>query len=138
VNACVNKAGFNKVFDDLTKKLKKDTANMFTVGKANVIEQRRLMWSTLYNLDVWFNTWKDLLIDLGFGKLTTPGNRVEGEIKFYPGAMEIGSSTLMKQMEALMIRQVREEAFQGTCVSTSMRCDSTVLAHSCYLFSTLF
>jgi hypothetical protein len=44
--------------------------------------------STSYNLDVWFNTWKDLLIDLGFGKLATPGNRVEGEIKFSPGAMD--------------------------------------------------
>jgi hypothetical protein len=88
VNACVNKAGFNKVSDDLTKKLKKDTAEMFSVGKANIMEQRRLMWTTSYNLDVWFNTWKDLLIDLGFGKLATPDDRVEGKIKFYPGVMD--------------------------------------------------
>jgi hypothetical protein len=39
VNGCVNKAGFNKTRDDLTRKLKKETADHFTVGKANTVEQ---------------------------------------------------------------------------------------------------
>jgi hypothetical protein len=34
-------------------------------------------------------------------------------------------------------RRLRVEAFQGTSAPTSMRCDSTVLANSCYLFSTV-
>jgi len=51
VNACVNKAGFNKTRDDLAQKLQKDAANQFKVGKANVVEQRRVMRTTACNLD---------------------------------------------------------------------------------------
>jgi hypothetical protein len=73
VNGCVNKVGFSKKKrDDLTRKLKRETADEFAVGKANVMEQRRLMWTTSYNLEVWFQTWKDMLIDLGFGRVATP------------------------------------------------------------------
>jgi hypothetical protein len=85
VNACVNKAGFNKMRDDLTRKLKRDTADQFDVGKANVMEQRRLMWTTAHNLEVWFKTWKDLLIDLGFGRAAQPEDNVEGEVFFFAG-----------------------------------------------------
>jgi hypothetical protein len=88
VNGCVNKAGYNKIRDDLTKKLKKDTVDEFELGKANIMEQRRLMWSTTYNLEVWFKTWKDLLIDLGFGRLATPEDAVNGtvgEVFFFKG-----------------------------------------------------
>jgi hypothetical protein len=66
INGCVNKAGCNKSRDDVTRKLKSKTADHFDVGKQNVVEQRCLMWTTLYNLEVWFNTWSDTLIDLGF------------------------------------------------------------------------
>jgi hypothetical protein len=52
VNGCVNKAGFTKTRDDLTRRLKRETADHFTVGKANVVEQRWLMWTTQYNLEV--------------------------------------------------------------------------------------
>lgn len=85
VNACVNKAGHNKTRDDLTRKLKKDTANEFDLGKANVVEQRRLMWTTAYNLDIWFDTFKQTLIELGFAREKGPGDDVEGEVVFFPG-----------------------------------------------------
>ena len=35
VNAAVNKTGFNKSRDDLARRLQRDTANQFEVGKAN-------------------------------------------------------------------------------------------------------
>jgi len=38
INACVNAAGFVKSRDDLTRKLRNETANLFTVGKTNVME----------------------------------------------------------------------------------------------------
>ena len=89
VNACVNKAGFNKTRDDLARKLQKDTANQFEVGKANVVEQRRVMWTTAYNLDMWFSTWKDTLIDLGFAREKEPADTIDivGELVFFPGQL---------------------------------------------------
>lgn len=89
VNATVNKRGFNKKRDDLTKKLQRDTAEQFDIGKANVIEQRRIMWTTAYNLDVWFSTWKDTLIDLGFAREKEASDRnVEGELVFLSGQLQ--------------------------------------------------
>ena len=52
VNACVNKAGHAETGTDLTRKLSKETAHLFEVGKANVQEQRRVQWTTAYNLDI--------------------------------------------------------------------------------------
>jgi len=43
IASCVNHAGHNITGDDLTRKLRRDTSNLFTVGKANMIEQQRLM-----------------------------------------------------------------------------------------------
>lgn len=85
VNATVNKAGFNETRDDLARKLKRDTAHMFEAGKANIQEARRVQWTTKYNLDLWFSTWKSTLIDLGFAreKLATDKDIV-GEVVFFP------------------------------------------------------
>ena len=73
VNTCVNKAGLEKTRDDLTRKLKRDTADEFEVGKANVIEARRIQWTTAYNLRIWFDTWKSTLLELGFGREPNAG-----------------------------------------------------------------
>jgi hypothetical protein len=48
----------------------------------------RLMWKTSYNLDVWYKTWKDTLIDLGFGhakKAEGEDIDVEGNVLFFQG-----------------------------------------------------
>ena len=87
VNACVNKAGFKKIRDDLTRKLQRDTAEQFDVAKANVVEYRRMKWTTAYNLDVWFTTWKQTLIDLGFGREKLPHEKGDGEVIFFPGQL---------------------------------------------------
>jgi len=90
VNACVNHGGFTKCQDDLTKKLRNATADLFTIGKVNVMEHRRLQWTTHQNLDLWFTTFKTTLIDLGFGRQVTPGEEtnVEGEILFFEGQLK--------------------------------------------------
>ena len=87
VNATVNKGGFDKVRDDLVRKLRKGTAHLFEVGQANIMEQRRLMWTTEYNLDTWFSTWKETLVELGFAREKTEAEKdtVEGELYFFPG-----------------------------------------------------
>jgi hypothetical protein len=89
VNATVNAGGFNKTDDNLTRKLRKDTAGEFEVGKANVVEQRRLAWTTAYHIDTWFTTFKTTLIDLGFArpKEATDEDTV-GELFFYPGQLQ--------------------------------------------------
>ena len=89
VNATVNKAGFEKTRDDLTRKLQRETADQFEVGKANVMEQRRVQWTTSYNLNVWFSTWKDTLIELGFAREKEAGDvGVKGELVFFDGQLK--------------------------------------------------
>jgi hypothetical protein len=89
VNATVNAGGFSKRDDNLTRKLRKDTAGDFEVGKANIVKQRRLAWKTAYHLDTWCTTFKTTLIDLGFAwsKEATDENTV-GELLFYPGQLQ--------------------------------------------------
>jgi hypothetical protein len=63
VNATVNAGEFNKTDDNLTCKLRKDIAGKFQVGKANMVEQRRLAWTTAYHINTWYSTFKTTLID---------------------------------------------------------------------------
>jgi hypothetical protein len=72
INATVNKARHNKMRDDLTRKLKHDTADEFELGKVNTVEARQVYWTTLYNLNVWFDTFRETLVELGFGRLRLP------------------------------------------------------------------
>ena len=88
VNACVNKAGHNKTRDDLTRKIKRETADQFEVGKANIQEHRRAMWTTSYNLDIWYDTFKHTVIDLGFGREKEDVDvDVKGEVVFFEGQL---------------------------------------------------
>ena len=74
----------------MSRKLRKETADLFTVGKANMIEQRRLQWTTHHNLNLWFSTFKTTLIELGFGRATNAEEdvEVEGEIVFFDNQKE--------------------------------------------------
>jgi hypothetical protein len=89
VNTTVNAGGFNKRDNNLTRKLRKDTAGDFEVGKVNMVERRRLMWTTAYHIDTWYSTFKTTLIDLGFAreKEDTDLDTV-GELFFYPGQLQ--------------------------------------------------
>jgi hypothetical protein len=90
VNSTVNAAGFSKRDDNLTRKLRADTAAEFQVGKPNVIERARVEWTTSYNLDIWFSTFKEMCIDYGFARVRedTDGPDVEGELFFFPGQLQ--------------------------------------------------
>ena len=53
---------------DLTRRLKKETADEFEGGRRNVAEARRAKWTTHQNLKIWFDTWKNTCIELGFAR----------------------------------------------------------------------
>jgi len=47
------------------------------------------MWTTHFNLDLWFTTWKQTLIDLGFGRARTEEDvDAVGEIVFFDKQLE--------------------------------------------------
>lgn len=41
------------------------------VGKGQNVEDRRVKWTTYYNLKTWFNSWQKELIELGFAHFDT-------------------------------------------------------------------
>jgi hypothetical protein len=89
VNGTVNAGGFNKTDNYLTRKLRKDTAGDFKVEKANMVEHRRLAWTTAYHIDTWYSTFRTTLIELGFARNIEPtDDDTVGELFFYPGQMK--------------------------------------------------
>ena len=53
--------------------------------KKNVLEQRRAKWTTYTNLNIWFNKWEGVLIELGFARLKREGEDREGSVVFFGG-----------------------------------------------------
>ena len=49
------------------------------------MEKRRLIWLTYNNINTWFEKMKEELIDLGFARLPTGDEDVEGELVVLPG-----------------------------------------------------
>ena len=87
VNLMVAKAGHKKTGNDLARKLKSCTADLFAIDRVNVQELRRLQWTLHSNLAVWFDTWKQTLIHLEFARETLPGDKCEGELFFFEGQL---------------------------------------------------
>ena len=85
VNKCLNRGGL--VRNDLyfMRKLRKETANKLDIGERNVIEERRSKWTTYTNLNLWYDTWERILIDLGFGRKKRENELCEGSIVFFHG-----------------------------------------------------
>jgi hypothetical protein len=52
----------------LIERCLKDTAVNLLATKGNMQEHRRILWNTYRNLELWFNTWEDNLVELGFAK----------------------------------------------------------------------
>ena len=42
---------------------------------------------TAYNLDAWYTTWKEMLVNLGFGCERLPNEKGDGEVVFFPGQL---------------------------------------------------
>jgi hypothetical protein len=89
VNTCMNaNAGCDAVKGDkLVTRLRRDSALDFVAGKQSKVEQRRVLWTTHGNVDLWFDTLETSLVQLGFGRLKTEADSsaTEGSIVFYPG-----------------------------------------------------
>ena len=75
VNACVNMIGVVVLHDgrNLVWKLRYKTANEFAFQNKMVVEQRQLKWTTFSNLNLYFDTWEQLLVDLGFARRKKEG-----------------------------------------------------------------
>eukprot|EP00804_Cyclotella_cryptica_P002589 CCRYP_010430-RA/>CCRYP_010430-RA protein AED:0.08 eAED:0.03 QI:0/0/0/1/0/0/2/0/413 len=52
----------------LLHRLQKAAANSIVVGKGKNAKDRRVKWTTYYNLKTWFDSWQEELIELGFAK----------------------------------------------------------------------
>jgi hypothetical protein len=52
----------------LLTRLLRDSGVDFSTGRGNNAEQRRIMWTTYYNLKSWFNNWERDLLELGFAE----------------------------------------------------------------------
>ena len=57
--------------------------------KTNVLEQRRAKWTTYTKLNMWFNTWEGVLIELGFARLNREGEDREGSVLLFDGHKDI-------------------------------------------------
>ena len=50
-----------------------------------------MQWTTHYNLNCWFDTWKEILIELGFCRAKTNEDNLAdciGEVVFFPNQLE--------------------------------------------------
>eukprot|EP00984_Skeletonema_dohrnii_P018305 scaffold8528_cov85-Skeletonema_dohrnii-CCMP3373.AAC.1 len=57
----------------LLRRLLEESGVDINAGRSNNAEQRRIMWTTYYNLKSWFDNWEKDLLELGFAK------KVEGK-----------------------------------------------------------
>ena len=67
------------------RKLQKETSDKMDIGEKNVLGQRRAKWTTYTNLNMWFNTWEGVLIELGFSRLKREGEDCKGSVVFFVG-----------------------------------------------------
>ena len=87
-NKCLNKGGYARADMYYTKKLRSETADELEIGKKNMVEQRRVLWTTFSNLNLWFDTWEGALVDLGFGRLKRPNEECDGSVHFFEGQLD--------------------------------------------------
>ncbi len=78
----------NRRGNQLMERLRKDFGPEINLGKAEKVEERRIKWTTYSNLKTWGDAAKDIIVELGFGRQSTPHDNVPGEIYFYEGQME--------------------------------------------------
>jgi hypothetical protein len=78
----------NRRSNKLMDRLRKDFGPEINLGKSETMEERRIRWTTYQNLKSWGDSAKDIIIELGFGRQSTPEDDVPGEIYFYEGQME--------------------------------------------------
>ena len=82
VNACVNRkeGGGKRNNRKLFERIQRDTADTMDIGKPNRVEQRRNRWGTYYQLNLWYDSLKQFLIEQGFGSANETNVEELGEI----------------------------------------------------------
>jgi len=80
---------FAKTFDigtvqatGLLFRVVRDTATDISAEKMNCAEERRIRWTSLQNLDLWFDSWETFIVEYGFATINTDGSlHFPGEMK---------------------------------------------------------
>jgi len=90
VNACVNQHPDNNYKSKgLYERVEEMLAELFpdlTIGKPNKMENRRWEWGTYDNVNIWYSSFKHLLIEQGFAREKSAQDvDVEGELVYFPG-----------------------------------------------------
>eukprot|EP00804_Cyclotella_cryptica_P024959 CCRYP_015507-RC/>CCRYP_015507-RC protein AED:0.06 eAED:0.04 QI:0/0/0/1/0/0/2/0/553 len=63
-------------FNHLLSCLLKSTALELTSGRSNNVEERRVCWTTYFNIKSWFDNWERDLLELGFADVDVNGKTV--------------------------------------------------------------
>jgi hypothetical protein len=78
----------NRRSDKLMARLQKDFGPELTLERGQKVEERRVKWTTYSNLNSWGESAKEILIELGFGRESTPEDNIHGEIYFFAGQLQ--------------------------------------------------
>ena len=84
-NKFLNKGGYKHTDLHYVRNLQKETSGKMEIGEKKVLEKRRAKWTTYKNLNIWFNKWEGLLIDIGFERLKREGDECEVSVVFFDG-----------------------------------------------------
>ena len=91
-----------KQASNLWERVVRDSAIDMVAGKAKSTEERRVKWTTHYNLDLWFSSWEKALDDFGFfeydafNNRVIPPNRLRCILNFDETALSLDGSTITR------------------------------------------
>jgi hypothetical protein len=89
VNAVVNKhPNENRTGRKLFERLQDSVAATLNIGKLDKIEERRNKWTTYSNINIWYSSLKDFLIEEGFAVENDPTDEFPGELLYGKGQVE--------------------------------------------------
>jgi hypothetical protein len=75
--------------EEITSRLRSQTADVISAGKSNPQELRRLVRTIFQNLNTWFDSFHDIVVRLGFARKRTYTDPQDGsEVIFFPGQEE--------------------------------------------------
>jgi hypothetical protein len=89
VNAVVNKhPKENRTGRILFERLQQSVAATLSIGKVDKIEERRNKWTTYSNVNIWYDSLKEFLIEEGFAVENDQENDLPGELLYGKGQIE--------------------------------------------------
>jgi hypothetical protein len=85
VGQCLQAGGYFMGMEEITSRLKSQTAHIISAGKGDPQEFRRLVWTTFQNLNQWFATFHEIVVRLGFARERTAEDPPSPEVIFFEG-----------------------------------------------------